>query len=168
MIWSCSWRRCRALFQSAHPCWLLHRFWGREWKQIIWSRRSHPAQFRCQLEFLSCFLFCWFRFIIFFAPMLMIKAARLASNFACFRVAEVWWFRDRKVCVFGVYVFLISDVFSPHRIEIASVLILLQGLGALLGKVCRLVCNSLAWGIDWILHSVWKLMFSVMNLLEIL
>lgn len=30
--------------------------------------------------------------------------------------------------------FLISDVFSPHRIEIASVLILLQGLGALLGE----------------------------------
>lgn len=52
-------------------------------------------------------------------------------------------FWGRKICVFGFYLFLISIV-SISSIEIASMLIRLCGLSALLGKVCNLACDLLA------------------------
>ena len=111
MICVCSWRRCRALLHSAHPA-AASLFGERRGRQIIWSWRRRPAQFRCQLEFHSCF--CFVDCAFFLVSIFMMKAARLASNICVFQSCRCSMrsFWDRKVCVFGFYLFVISIFFS--------------------------------------------------------
>ena len=100
------------------PCYCF-AFWGEKRKQIIGLWRRCPAQFRCQLEFHSCFYFVDCAF--FLVSIFMMKAATLASNICVFQSCRCSMrsFWDRKVCVFGFYLFVISIFFSLGRIEIA-------------------------------------------------